>query len=167
MKRRHPEVYIGAGLLAFCAVGFFVIIPREIDELVQFGATAGMSPRVFPQVAIIALAVLSIVLIATRLRTAPPAPEAGSDAVAPAGRVRAAGVYAIMVLYAVLIETLGYFVVTPVTIIAVGALFGERRWLLLIGLAVVTTALVWLFFRYGLYLVLPEGTVFTHGLLAS
>ena len=164
MKPRHPDVYIGGGAVALGLVGLFLVVPREIDAFIQFGASPGMSPRVFPQVALIALAGLGLMLVVTRLRTGTgPAPDE-AEGVTPGGRARALAAFAVMGLYAVLMEWLGYLLLTPLAIVALGALFGERRWLRLAAVAVATTAVVWAFFRYLLFLVLPEGTLFTHGL---
>ena len=156
MKPRHPDVYIGGGAVALGLVGLFLVVPREIDAFIQFGASPGMSPRVFPQVALIALAGLGLMLVVTRLRTGTgPAPDE-AEGVTPGGRARALAAFAVMGLYAVLMEWLGYLLLTPLAI--------ERRWLRLAAVAVATTAVVWAFFRYLLFLVLPEGTLFTHGL---
>ncbi len=68
MKRLSPDVIIGGVLLIFCLV-VYLIIPSQIPELRRYDASMGLSPAVFPKLAVFLIAGFSVVLVVFALRS--------------------------------------------------------------------------------------------------
>jgi hypothetical protein len=67
----------------------------------------------------------------------------------------------VLIAYVFLIDLFGYLVVTPLALAFLMWYFGERNWLLILPLAILITASLFAFFRYIMYIILPEGIFFT------
>ena len=76
-------------------------------------------------------------------------------------RARVITTFMIILAYVFLIGILGYLVITPVALGLLMWYFGERRWLLILSIAILTTAGLFCFFRYIMYIILPEGILFS------
>ena len=141
-------------------------------------------PRAFPVLLGFALGGLGIVMTGTALvserghagRVLPPSPrlrrtaealaEAGSDAanetIPPLTR-REAGVaastFGILILYAFLLDKVGFVIATPIVIVlAMYGLLRMRRWVLVLSLAVGFTLGCWVIFDAVLGTPLPRGS---------
>ena len=75
----------------------------------------------------------------------------------PSEAIRLAGTTAILIAYAVLLETVGYLLLTPVALVALCVFLGFRRWFVMLVTVAGFTALVYVGFRYGMKILLPEG----------
>jgi hypothetical protein len=75
----------------------------------------------------------------------------------PREALRVAGTAAILIAYALLLETVGYALLTPVALVVLCVFLGFRRWFVLLLTALLFTALVYVGFRYGMKILLPEG----------
>ncbi len=160
MRHIHPEVIIGGGLLVFCVV-VYIIIPFEIQELMRYDASTGLSPAVFPRLSVFFIAGFSAVLILSSLQLKDPAQVEGGQVRKTGGRSRVIIMFVILLAYVYLIEILGYLVITPPALVLLMWHFGERRWLLIISSAILTTTVLFLFFRYIMFIILPEGIFFS------
>jgi hypothetical protein len=154
MRRIHPDVVVGGVLLVFCVV-VYLIIPIEIQELMRYDASMGLSPAVFPKISVFLIAGFSAVLIFFGLRPKDVAQD--RQALGIGSRARVITAFIIILVYVYLIGILGYLVITPLALIILMWYFGERRWLLILSVAILTTTGLFCFFRYIMYIILPEG----------
>ncbi|NIS69558.1 MAG: hypothetical protein GTO12_11585 [Proteobacteria bacterium] len=154
MRRIHPDVVVGGVLLVFCVV-VYLIIPIEIQELMRYDASMGLSPAVFPKISVFLIAGFSAVLIFFGLRPKDVAQD--RRALGIGSRARVITTFTIILVYVYLIGILGYLVITPLALIILMWYFGERRWLLILSVAILTTTGLFCFFRYIMYIILPEG----------
>jgi hypothetical protein len=150
-----------AGLwLGFVAIAYYYSF--EFDKSLEgyrFNATGW--PRMV--LLLIGLAVLAHLYQIYRDNALRPAGE--SDAEDEAGektiaqRIRLLGMLALPVVYAFLLEPLGFYATTPVFIFLLLLLGEERRWPYLIGVSLGLYALLVFVFGKLLYLSLPLGNV--------
>jgi len=153
------------GALAF-GVGLLALtLTLDVELQRQVGGAIG--PEAYP--GLLALLIIALALLlavrAARGGTSRTAPEiAGTDelddAVFASGAPNRRGVVltlGLLCLYTLLLPPVGYLLATPPALVGLMLLTGERRWLLMIIGAVLLTAVLYLFFRYGMNLVLPEG----------
>jgi putative tricarboxylic transport membrane protein len=159
VRRLRSDVVIGCVLIVFC-VGIYLIIPNQIPELMRYDASMGLSPAVFPKLAVFLIAGFSIVLIFHDLRSKTNAPVKTEVAIKLGSKTRIVTTFIILIAYVFLIDILGYFVTTPITIGVLMWYFGERNWFLIPSIAILTTAGLFGFFRYIMYIILPKGILF-------
>ena len=85
-------------------------------------------------------------------------PGPGGDAAGQGGgRFRAALSFAVLLLYTLLLEPLGFLVATPLAVGVLLRIVGGRGALHAAAAAIAFTAAIFVFFRYGVNIVLPEG----------
>lgn len=156
MRRIHPDAVVGGVLLVLCVV-VYLIIPIEIQELMRYDASTGLSPAVFPKLSVFLIAGFSGVLILYGLRSKGVAPGEDRRSLRMENRARVITTFIIILAYVYLIGILGYLVITPLALALLMWYFGERRWLLILSLAILTTTGLFCFFRYIMYIILPEG----------
>lgn len=125
------------------------------SERVGGGIDAAGYPRLLAGLTVL----LGIALAGRALwkwRRARPGP--GGDAAGQGGgRVRAALSFAVLLLYTLLLEPLGFLVATPLAVGALLRIVGGRGALHSAAAAIAFTAAIFVFFRYGVNIVLPEG----------
>ncbi len=125
------------------------------SERVGGGIDAAGYPRLLAGLTVL----LGIALAGRALwkwRRARPGP--GGDAAGRGGgRVRAALSFAVLLLYTLLLEPLGFLVATPLAVGALLRIVGGRGALHAAVAAIAFTAAIFVFFRYGVNIVLPEG----------
>lgn len=63
----------------------------------------------------------------------------------------------ILALYTALLETIGYFLLTPFMLLALFKLLNIKKWTSAIALALITSFTIGIFFTWLLQVVLPEG----------
>jgi len=160
MRRIHPEVIVGGVLLVFCVV-VYLIIPSQIQELRRYDASTGLSPAVFPKLSVFLIAGLSAIIILSSLRSKDVAPREDRPALNMGSRARVITTFIILLAYVYLIGIVGYLVITPLALGLLMWYFGERRWLLILSLVILTTTGLFCFFRYIMYIILPEGIFFS------
>jgi hypothetical protein len=159
MKRLSPDVIIGGVLLIFCLV-VYLIIPIQVPELRRYDASMGLSPAVFPKLAVFLIAGFSVVLVVFALRSKDVAFK-DRRFLEWGARARIIVTFGVLIAYVFLIDIFGYLVVTPLALAFLMWYFGERNWLLILPLAILITAGLFAFFRYIMYIILPEGIFFT------
>lgn len=153
--------WIGGGLTLAALLLYFVVVPTEIvvPRIQVGGGVGGMaaSPLFFPRLMAALLGILGIFLF-VRAHSRERNLRDGEGFILNAGEaVRVAGAVAILICYVLLLETVGYLLLTPVALGALCVFLGYRRWLVLLITAAGFTALVYFGFRYGMKILLPEG----------
>ena len=73
------------------------------------------------------------------------------------GRLRAAAAFAVLLLYTLLLEPVGFLVATPFAVAVLLRIVGRRHPVHAALAAIAFTAAIFVFFRYGVNIVLPEG----------
>lgn len=144
MKTSRTDLWIGAGLLAFCALAGWITL--SIPS-VSTGTSAG--PRFIPWLMIGLIAALSLAMIWRRPSPGPSHDGVHNDADTPGSPYRAlpriAMFTVLLVIYAAAFLTVGYLVSSIVVFMLGMVLMGERR---IIPIAIVPIAIVALIY-YG------------------
>ena len=73
------------------------------------------------------------------------------------GRLRAAAAFAVLLLYTLLLEPVGFLIATPFAVAALLRIVGGRKAVHAALAGIAFTAAIFVFFRYGVNIVLPEG----------
>ena len=149
-KKPFSELVIG---LACIALGVAVFIAAGSLQTVKLG----IGPAGMPRFVAVLLMVLGLVQTVTAVSTGVKAPEFNVDKKA-AGRFAAA--VAMSVAYVLLVETFGFIILTPLLLIGLMFLFGERNIVKMLLIAAVTTACIWLLFTKVFLIFLPVGRIF-------
>lgn len=155
MTNSIVDRWLGLALIAL-AVAWVWLARTYIPDL--GGEWPG--PRGFPILLGVILALLGVALAGPRRATRPTYHVA--EAIPPVTRREltvAGGTFGLLILYAFLLDTLGFVVATPVVIaLALSSLLGMRGWGLTVALAVGFTAGCWVIFDALLGTPLPGGT---------
>lgn len=140
---------VAGGLVAALAAFVLLVIPYQADT------TAGgvVTSASLPSWTAWTLLVLGGLLAVSGLRTR----TAGRAPPTTAGSARVALTLLVGVVYTASMPWIGFLAATPLAIGAVAAVFGARRWLPVLLLAVLGTAAVHLFFTYAMQTPLPIG----------
>ena len=149
-KKPFSELVIG---LACIALGVAVFIAAGSLQTVKLG----IGPAGMPRFVAVLLMVLGLAQTVTAVSTGVKAPEFNVDKKA-AGLFAAA--IAMSVAYVLLVETLGFIILTPLLLIGLMFLFGERNFVKMLLIAAVTTACIWLLFTKVFMIFLPVGRIF-------
>ena len=160
MRRFSAEAVIGCVLLVF-SVAVYLIIPSQIPALIRYDASMGLSPAVFPKFALMLIASFSILLIVSGSQSKEITAASERQAFAWRPAIRIIITFGILVAYVFLIGIFGYFVMTPLALVGLMWYFGEKNWLSMVALAALITISLHLFFRYVMYIILPEGILFS------
>ena len=127
------------------------------SERVGGGIDAAGYPRLLAGLTIL----LGIALAGRALwkwRSARPGPVGDTDEAGQGGgKLRAALSFAVLLLYTLLLEPLGFLLATPLAVGALLRIVGRRGAVHAALAAIAFTAAIFVFFRYGVNIVLPEG----------
>ena len=152
MKKKKPfsELVIG---IACMVLGVAVYIAAGNLQTVKLG----IGPAGFPKFIAVVLCLLGLVQTGTTLSGGVDAPKVEVDK-------RAAGLFiaavALAIAYVLLVEKLGFILLTPILLIAYMYLFGERSLIKMAIIAVITTVCIWLLFTEVFMIFLPTGRIF-------
>lgn len=149
-KKPFSELVIG---LACIALGVAVFIAAGSLQTVKLG----IGPAGMPRFVAVLLMVLGLAQTVTAVSTGVKAPEFNVDK--KAASLFAAAV-AMSVAYVLLVETFGFIILTPLLLIGLMTLFGERNIVKMLIIAAVTTACIWLLFTKVFLIFLPVGRIF-------
>lgn len=149
-KSAFSELVIG---LLILALGIFVFCYGFTLKTAQTGIGAGGYPKFIGVVLII----LGICQTAISLFQGVRKPELKADRTKV---IRLAALVGAMVVYLWLLPHIGFVIMTPILIIALMLLFGIRRWLLGLVIAIVFTIIVYLLFTRVFMVFLPGFTLF-------
>lgn len=153
--------WLGAGLVAASLLLLFVVIPSQITvpKIAIGGGSGGIvaSPLFFPSLMAITIGCLGA-LVFLRGHSRSRALANGEGFPFEAEQIyRIGGTVILLGLYLYLLEDVGYVLLTPVALVALSAFLGFRRWATLIFVSIVFTVVVYVGFRYGMKVFLPEG----------
>ena len=152
MKKKKPfsELVIG---IACIVLGIVVFVAAGNLQQVKLG----IGPSGFPKFIAVVLAVLGLAQTVMALSSGVEAPKFNVDK-------RAAGLFAaavaMSVAYVMLVTQIGFIILTPLLLIGLMFLFGERSILKMAVIAIITTACVWLLFTEVFMIFLPAGRLF-------
>ena len=152
MKKKKPfsELVIGLGCMA---LGVAVFIAAGNLQQVKLG----IGPSGFPKFIAIVLGILGLAQTITALSSGVEAPKFDVDK-------RAAGLFAaavaMAVAYVLLVTQVGFIIMTPLLLIGMMYLFGERNIMKMAVIAIITTICVWLLFTEVFLIFLPAGRLF-------
>ena len=149
-KKPFSELVIG---LACIALGVVVFIAAGNLQTVRLG----IGPAGFPKFIAIVLGLLGLAQTATALSAGVKAPEFNVDKKAASLFIAAV---AMSFAYVLLVETIGFIILTPILLIGLMYLFGERSIVKMLIIAVITTACIWLLFTEVFMIFLPVGRIF-------
>ncbi|WP_297854885.1 tripartite tricarboxylate transporter TctB family protein [Elioraea sp.] len=143
---RHPDLAVAAVVVAFGAAAFVATLgfDRVPEALME-----GMGPERFPQLVIGTMVLLAVLLGVRALGLSAPAP--------PRIPPMFAATLALLVAAVVVFPHLGLVPTMTAAMVALGALWGERRWHLLVGVALAFGLAVHLLFVRTLGITLPVG----------
>ncbi len=153
--------WVGGGIVVASIALFVWVVPAQIT-IPRFEVGGGVggiaaSPLFFPRLMVALLGLLGISIFLRGHTRAQSLRDGEGFAFNPGEALRVAVTAAILIAYAVLLETVGYLLLTPVTLVALCIFLGFRRWFVLLVTAAGFTALVYFGFRYGMKILLPEG----------
>ncbi len=111
----------------------------------------------WPRAVILLLAAGALLQFAIRIRNLQLRVARIAPSLSPVERLRILGVFAIPLVYVWSLPRMGFYVATPLFLIAYLAYLGERRWTRLIGVPLFIFALVNLVFTRLFYVALPTG----------
>ncbi|MBA7622675.1 hypothetical protein ES703_30054 [subsurface metagenome] len=147
----------------FGAIG--LLIPSQIISppgLLQPGPSLGYSPRLFPYIIVVFAIIMSLCLLIKSfisISSVVGEEEGGAD-IKVKGLLRAAGVIAILAIYILLFNFLGYILTTLLTLVALMWYFGisfRKEWKVAVPVFVLTPAIIYYVFKMLLYVALPPG----------
>ncbi|MBM3525582.1 MAG: tripartite tricarboxylate transporter TctB family protein [Alphaproteobacteria bacterium] len=153
--------WIGGGLVAAALAFVFLVVPTQITvpQIAIGGGMGGVvaSPHFFPTLIAAFLALLGVSIFLRGHGRARTLADGEGFELIPAQLLRVGATAAILIAYWLLLEQVGYVILTPVAILLLATFLGYRRWLLLIAVAAAFTVIVYAGFRYGMQIFLPEG----------
>jgi Tripartite tricarboxylate transporter TctB family len=145
-RRFHADYGVALAILAFCAAVYGLTLTFDT---VPAALTQGMGPAAFPRLILGVMAVLALTL----------AVVARGQAHEVRGSVPAIVYWtaAAMALFMALLWLVGMPVAMAASVIGMGALWGERRWLLLAVSGIGLSVAIYVFFTKGFGIPLPRG----------
>ncbi len=147
------DIIVAAVCLGFALTVYFLVIPAQIYVPKSFVSTAN-SPAFLPKMVCILLAVLSTIYLANSIIAFRREPRQGRARGSDWGI--AAGMIAICMAYVGAILTFGMSIASGLCIAGTVYFFGERRYGLIVGIAVLLPAMLWYFFVKVASILLPE-----------
>jgi hypothetical protein len=146
------DVIAGAICLMVALAGYFIVVPAWVYIPAQFKGTIN-SPALMPQALFILLGLFSAVYL---LRGFNKFRESDRQGLAPLSDWGlAAGTIGICAAYLGAIYVVGLPVASALCLVAAQYFFGERRWGIILAMAILLPVLLWLFFVKIALIMLP------------
>ncbi|MBX2881461.1 MAG: tripartite tricarboxylate transporter TctB family protein [Granulosicoccus sp.] len=136
-------------LFVFVLIPYGVVEPKKVKY-------AALSPSYYPRFVAIALVLLGVAVTLRSLILKPPVSQ-NEDVAHPQAFKRILIMFVILGLFAVSIPWLGFIVSSTLVLLSTFYLAGERRFLLIIGLAVVLPLALYFFFLKVASVPIPLG----------
>lgn len=155
MLRVNRDVISGAAMALFSALLYLVIIPAQVEHS-EAGPLA-LSPRLFCDIIVILLLILSVSLVVLGLRAETENEEVAIPAEKGHPLVRGGIAVAVSVLYVLLITYLGYFSSTVLVMLFFLRFFGAQSWKTGLLFLFVIIPFIYALFVIALKVVVPEG----------
>ena len=146
------DVIAGAICLIVALAGYFIVVPAWVYIPAQFKGTIN-SPALMPQALFVLLGIFSAVYL---FRGVNKYRESDRQGLAPLSDwALAAGTIGICVAYLGAIYVVGFPVASALCLVAAQYYFGERRWGIILAMAILLPVLLWLFFVKIALITLP------------
>ena len=153
--------WLGAALVVAALLLFFVVLPAQIvTPRIAVGGDVGGAvahPLFFPRLIAVLLGFFGVLIFLRGHSRAETLRDGEGFAFGIAEAVRVGGTGAILVAYSALLDVVGYVLLTPVALASLAVFLGFRRWPMLVAVAVGVSALIYVGFRFGMKILLPEG----------
>jgi len=149
-KKPFSELVIGIVCIVLGAVVFIAAGNLQQVKL-------GIGPSGFPKFIAIVLALLGLAQTAMALSSGVKVPEFNVDKKAASLFIAAV---AMSLAYVLLVDMIGFLIMTPLLLIGLMYLFGERSIVKMLVIAAITTACIWLLFTKVFMIFLPVGRIF-------
>jgi putative tricarboxylic transport membrane protein len=122
----------------------------------RFGSLVSPGPGFVPLCLAAAFSLVSLGLVVTAVRTQPPAAPrfSGADV---AGRFKVIGTLAGLLVYALVLEPLGFLLATFALLLFFFMALQRQRWLVAMGCSLATSLVTYLIFKVWLGVNLPAG----------
>lgn len=151
---------------AFCMLALAlvtIITPNQIASpkfSLSSGSSIKLSPHFFPNVLATVIGLLGLLLVA-RGRTRDESLSVGEGFALNAEQwARAVKFSAILFSYLLALPYIGFLIATPLCLVVLMLEVGSRRWFLMAVIALATTAVLHIVFRYGMQVLMPEAILF-------
>ena len=149
-KKPFSELVIG---IACIALGAAVFIAAGNLQQVKLG----IGPAGMPKFVSVLLMILGVAQTIMALKNGVKAPEFNVDKKAASLFIAAVAMSA---AYVLLVDMIGFLIMTPLLLIGLMYLFGERSFVKMLIIAVITTVCIWLLFTEVFMIFLPVGRIF-------
>lgn len=149
-KKPFSELVIG---IACMALGVAVYIAAGNLQQVKLG----IGPGGFPKFIGVVLMILGVVQLVLVLRAGVEKPKLDID---PRAAALFCAAVAMSIAYVLLVTQVGFLLLTPLLMMGMMALFGERHIVRMLIVSVVTTVCIWLLFTEVFMIFLPAGRLF-------
>jgi hypothetical protein len=146
MRRVHSDYVVAFVILAFCAVAYALTLTFDT---VPAALAQGMGPAAFPRLILAVIAVLAILLAF--------ASRGQADAEREPVPAIVYGTAAAMLAFMALLWVAGMPVAMAAGIVGMGALWGERRWAILIASGIGLSLSIYFVFTKLFGIPLPRG----------
>ena len=147
---RGRDLGAAAVLLAF---GLFALIQARG---LRFGSIVSPGPGFFPICLAAALTLVSVALVVTALRT-PPTAAGPASGPRVGGQLKVVGTLGSLVVYALVLERLGFLLATFALLLFFFKALQRQRWLAALGGSLATSLATYLVFKVWLGVNLPAG----------
>lgn len=155
----RPSISIPDLLVALGVVLLGLLLLIGTNQIAASGMNTVVGPKVFPLIVSVGTLGLGVLLTIGVLRghRAEPATEEDTDPNAPVNLASPALILGGFLLGTLLLQPLGFVVGTAIMYFTVAFAFGERRYGLIAGVALIVALITYLLFTRGLGLTLPAG----------
>ncbi len=157
---RKADIYTAVVFLVFSAVGFFYIIPTQIQYSIppEEVSNAVFLPTFFPNSTIATFALVSAMFLFGALRRS----EAGGQTItSKKALLQVCVVFALCYVYVESLAYFGFLVSTPVFLAILIMMMGTRDWRYVASMSILFPIFVNYFFWFAFKLALPQGSLFS------
>jgi hypothetical protein len=120
----------------------------------------GLSPAFFPELAFLFLIILSVILLVSSLIRPREEKTEIPKKLDPAQIRRVGMILLVLIVYITLIDLIGYYISSFVTLVTLMLIFKVRIWYKILLISATVMVVVFLFFEKGLKVLLPRGFLF-------
>lgn len=152
---------LGIFFFIFSLIFLFLLVPKIGSDVQTFKILDvdynSDKAKLFPYLIGVTILVISILIIIQDLRRKVKI-QAGNSSQINSQKVKDVGILLVICLiYIVLFEPLGFFIMTPVCLVVLSCFFGLRKWFGLIVAPILITIFVYLCFEILMKVQLPKG----------
>ena len=162
MSAAVRDLVSGAVVLIFC-ITIYLLIPTQV----VIEETGGMTAASVPAILLFTIGALATLLLVRGVAAVRAAPSGGTatngmtdKATDRKGLAYAAVAAAGLVVYVAAISWLGYLLSTALALCFLTLLFGQRVYWKILVLMAVAPPILFYFFRYTMFVLLPQGRLF-------